>query len=282
MNDREFFEQAAARAEKINTACKDYELARASLEALTQDGIILHTTVEAVDKFEDDKFELTPLPSNTEKLIINMYREIYEQRIEECKRIVNGYVPGPYTQASISNLAETYINAMNRKMREVREEDEADKYVKASQAITAELNKNNHKTLQEMVDEQAEAPSTAAEKVSNERIEELLRQGLTHAQIAKMVGMTANAVSHRIAYIKDKKDREQGIEKPAPKPRAYTRDIISDAELEEQYFKRGLTIKAIAENLGINPSSLYKRIEAMRDKRFEIAKECVSSQQGED
>ncbi len=279
MNDREFFEQAAARAEQINTACKDYELARASLEALKKDGIILHTTVEAVDEFENDKFELTPLPSNTEKLIINMYREIYEQRIEECKRIVNGYVSGPYTQASITNLAETYMNAMNRKIQEVREEDEADKYVKASQAITAELNKNNTKTLQEMVDEQAEAPSTAAEKVSNERIEELLRQGLTHAQIAKMVGMTANAVSHRIAYIKDKKEREQGVEKPAPKPRAYTKDIISDAELEEQYFKRGLTIKAIAEKFGINPSSLYKRVEAMRDKRFEIAKECVSSQQ---
>ena len=261
MNDKELFEKAAARAEQINKVCKDYELARASLEALRQDGIILHTTVEAVDKFENDKFELTPLPSNTEKLIINMYREIYEQRIEECKRIVNGYAPGPYTQASISNLAETYMNAMNRKMQEAREE------VKTEEPITAEDDPTK-----------LVPPPMAAEKIPNERIEELLRQGLTHAQIAKMVGMTANAVSHRIAYIKDKKDREQGIEKPAPKPRAYTRDIISDAELEEQYFKRGLTIKAIAENLGINPSSLYKRIEAMRDKRFEIAKECVSSQ----
>ena len=132
MNDKELFEKAAARAEQINKVCKDYELARASLEALKQDGIILHTTVEAVDKFEDDKFELTPLPSDTEKLIINMFREIYEQRIEECKRIVNGYVPGPYTQASISTLAETYMNAMNRKMQEVREE------VKTEEPITAE------------------------------------------------------------------------------------------------------------------------------------------------
>lgn len=160
-----------------------------------------------------------------------------------------------------------------------QEAEEAAKYVQASQRITAELNKNNTKTLQEMVDEQAEAPSAAAEKVSNERIEELLRQGLTHAQIAKMVGMTANAVSHRITYIKDKKEREQGIEKPEAKPRTLTADLISDEELEEQYFKRGKTIKQIADELKIKPYGLYKRVEAMRDKRFEIAKECVSSQQ---
>ena len=158
--------------------------------------------------------------------------------------------------------------------------EEAAKYVQASQRITAELNKNNTKTLQEMVDEQAEeAPSTAAEKVTNEEIMELAHQGLTAKQIADKTGMKANTVCHRIAYMNDKSKREQGIEKPNPKPRAYTRDIISDEELEEQYFKRGLTIKAIAENFGINPSSLYKRIEAMRNKRYEIAKECVSSQQ---
>ncbi len=122
-------------------------------------------------------------------------------------------------------------------------------------------------------------PTKAAEKVTNEEIMELAHQGLTAKQIADKTGMKANTVCHRIAYLNDKSKREQDIEKPAPKPRAYTRDIISDAELEEQYFKRGLTIKAIAENLGINPSSLYKRIEAMRNKRYEIAKECVSSQQ---
>ena len=156
--------------------------------------------------------------------------------------------------------------------------EEAAKYVQASQAITAELNKNNTKTLQEMVDEQAEkAPSTAAAKVSNERIEQLQAEGLTATQIAKVTGMKPNTVVHRIAYNKDKIDRRQGVEKPEAKPRTLTTDLISDEELEEQYFKRGKTIKEIADNLKIKP--LYKRIEAMRDKRQDIAKECASSQQ---
>ena len=270
MNDREFFEQAAARAEQINTACKDYELARVKLEELKKDGALLYITVQnASDKDFKNKIVLTPLPNGTEKLILNMLREIYEQRIEECKRIVSSCAPGTYTYASIGNLAETYINAMNRKMKEVREEVKTEEPSTAAEEAPSTAEDDPTKLV---------PPPIAAEKVSNEKIEELLSGGFTHAQIAKMVGMTANAVSHRIAYIKDKKDREQGIEKPAPKPRAYTREIISDEELEEQYFKRGLTIKAIAEKLGINPSSLYKRVEAMRDKRFEIAKECVSSQ----
>ena len=158
--------------------------------------------------------------------------------------------------------------------------EEADKYVQVSQAITAELNKNNHKTLQEMVDEQAEeSSSTAAAKVSNERIEQLQAEGLTATQIAKVTGMKPNTVVHRIAYNKDKIDRKNGIEKPEAKPRALTAELISDEELEEQYFKRGKTIKEIADGLKIKPYGLYKRIEAMKDKRQDIAKECASSQQ---
>lgn len=156
--------------------------------------------------------------------------------------------------------------------------EEAAKYVQASQRITAELNKNNTKTLQEMVDEQAEkAPSTAAVKVSNERIEQLQAEGLTATQIAKVTGMKPNTVVHRIAYNKDKIDRKQGVEKSEAKPRTITADLISDEELEEQYFKRGKTIKQIADELNIKPYGLYKRIEAMRDKRHDIAKECASS-----
>lgn len=117
----------------------------------------------------------------------------------------------------------------------------------------------------------------AAAKVSNERIEQLQAEGLTATQIAKVTGMKPNTVVHRIAYNKDKIDRKQGVEKPEAKPRTLTAELISDEELEEQYFKRGKTIKEIADNLKIKPYGLYKRIEAMRDKRQDIAKECASS-----
>lgn len=127
--------------------------------------------------------------------------------------------------------------------------------------------------------EPEKAPSTAAVKVSNERIEQLQAEGLTATQIARVTGMKPNTVVHRIAYNKDKIDRKQGVEKPEAKPRTLTADLISDEELEEEYFKRGKTIKQIADELNIKPYGLYKRIEAMRDKRQDIAKECASSQQ---
>ncbi len=158
--------------------------------------------------------------------------------------------------------------------------EEAAKYVQASQRITAELNKNNTKTLQEMVDEQAEkAPSTAAVKVSNERIEQLQAEGLSPTQIAKVTGMKPDTVTHRIRYNKDKIDRKKGIIKPEATPRILSKDIISDTELEEQYFKFGKTVKEIAQKYGIKPDGLYKRVEAMKAERQNIAKECVSSQQ---
>ena len=274
MNQNEilFFDKALQRADELQGACRKFEIARAAIEALEANDAGLYIRVMDVDNQEG--YTIPDLPQNVEDEIKTVLLSHFNTQISNARKVVlkQAFPPEDMeaireklnvvfdTPTTVNTLAETFANAMDRKMQEALKE------VKTEEPSTAA----------------EEAPSTAAEKVSNERIEELLRQGLTHAQIAKMVGMTANAVSHRIAYIKDKKDREQGIEKSAPKPRTYTRDIISDAELEEQYFKHGLTIKAIAEKFGINPSSLYKRIEAMRDKRFEIAKECVSSQQGED
>lgn len=101
--------------------------------------------------------------------------------------------------------------------------------------------------------EPEEAPSTAAVKVSNERIEQLQAEGLSPTQIAKVTGMKPNTVTHRIQYNKDKIDRKQGVEKPEAKPRTLTAELISDEELEEQYFKRGKTIKQTADELNIKP-----------------------------
>lgn len=127
--------------------------------------------------------------------------------------------------------------------------------------------------------EPEKAPSTAAAKVSNERIEQLQAEGLSPTQIAKVTGMKPDTVTHRIRYNKDKIDRKQGVVKPAPQPRVLSKDIISDTELEEQYFKFGKTVKEIAQKYGIKPDGLYKRVEAMKAERQNIAKECVSSQQ---
>lgn len=126
--------------------------------------------------------------------------------------------------------------------------------------------------------EPEKAPSTAAVKVSNERIEQLQAEGLSPTQIAKVTGMKPNTVTHRIQYNKDKIDRKKGVVKPAPQPRILSKDIISDTELEEQYFKFGKTVKEIAQKYGIKPDGLYKRVEAMKAERKNIAKECVSSQ----
>lgn len=127
--------------------------------------------------------------------------------------------------------------------------------------------------------EPEKAPSTAAVKVSNERIEQLQAEGLSPTQIAKVTGMKPDTVTHRIRYNKDKIDRQRGVIKPAPQPRVLSKDIITDTELEEQYFKFGKTVKEIAQKYGIKPDGLYKRVEAMKAERQNIAKECVSSQQ---
>lgn len=119
--------------------------------------------------------------------------------------------------------------------------DEAAKYVKASQAITAELNKDNKKTLVEMVEAQAaeEAPSTAAEPEAPTAAEP---------------------------------EEPKAAE---PKKRIPSKDIISDEELDRHYFKEGLSIPVIASMFKVGASGLYKRIEQMKADRKKIEKECA-------
>ena len=73
----------------------------------------------------------------------------------------------------------------------------------------------------------------------------------------------------------EQKTPPKAAEKAAPKP---SKDKVTDEELERLYFKEGLTVKQIAQKYDAGPAGLYKRIEVMRDKRFKISKECVSSQ----
>ena len=162
----------------------------------------------------------------------------------------------PEKPRTIMTVADSYANAIKRRAEESRKEVEAEKPSTAAE----------------------EAPSTAAVKVSNERIEQLRSEGLSATQIAKVTGMKPNTVTHRIRYNEDKIDRKAKTEKPDPTPKVLSKDIISDTELEEQYFKHGKTVKEIAQKYGIKPDGLYKRIEAMKAQRQDIAKECVSSQ----
>lgn len=107
---------------------------------------------------------------------------------------------------------------------------EAAKYMKASQAITAELNKDNKKTLAEMVEAQAaeETPSTAAEPeepkaaepkkripskdiISDEELDRhYFKEGLSIPVIASMFKVGASGLYKRIEQMKaDRKKIEK-------------------------------------------------------------------------
>ena len=181
---------------------------------------------------------------------------------EPLREVLPKFVGAIKDLAVIARQIFDYIEDVTEKQNENPEQatEETAKYVQASQRMTAELNKNNTKTLQEMVDEQAEeAPSTAAEekpeslpfgpkpiaavKVSNERIEQLQAKGLSPTQIAKVTGMKPDTVTHRIRYNKDKIDRKKGVTKPAPQPRVLSKDIISDTE----YYRSGTDKRTFSE-----------------------------------
>lgn len=287
MNEKELFEQAAARAEKINKTCKDYELARASLEALQQDNAVLHIIVESIDKEEEKRFTLTSLTRSSELAIIDHLKSLYSQRIDKCKEIVSEYVPGPLLSEkepekprTIMTVADSYANAIKRRAAESTPKTEKESTPKEVLDLIAREEKFPAAFVEKAKKICGhEAPSTAVVKVSNERIEQLQAEGLSPTQIAKVTGMKPDTVTHRIRYNKDKIDRKKGIIKPEATPRVLSKDIISDTELEEQYFKFGKTVKEIAQKYGIKPDGLYKRVEAMKAKRQDIAKECASSQQ---
>ena len=227
---------------------------------------MLHIIVESIDKAEEKRFTLASLGRSSELAIIDLLKSLYSQRIDKCKEIVSEYVQAEKElekQRTIMTVAESYANAIKRKAEETQKESEAEKPSTAAE----EDHEKEWKAVKEMT------------KVPNERIKQLLNEGLRPTDIAKVTGMTLNAVTHRIQYMKDKENREQGVEKPDPTPRVLSKDIISDTELEEQYFKFGKTVKEIAQKYGIKPDGLYKRVEAMKAERQNIAKECVSSQQ---
>ena len=283
MNDKELFEQAAARAEKINKTCKDYELARTSLEALQQDNAVLHIIVESIDKAEEKRFTLTSLTRSSELAIIDHLKSLYSQRIAKCKEIVSEYVPAekePEKPKAIMTVADSYANVIKQRAAESTPKTEKESTPKEVLDLIAREEKFPAAFVEKAKKICGhEAPSTAAVKVSNERIEQLRSEGLSVTQIAKLTGMKPNTVTRRILYNENKIDRKAKTEKPDPTPRTLTKDIISDTELEEQYFKFGKTVKEIAQKYGIKPDGLYKRVEAMKAERQNIAKECVSSQQ---
>lgn len=63
--------------------------------------------------------------------------------------------------------------------------------------------------------------------------------------------------------------------------RYLSKDVISDSELKRLYFKEGKTTVDIAKMYGINPASLYKRLEEMKKVLHGNAKECARPERRE-
>ena len=54
-----------------------------------------------------------------------------------------------------------------------------------------------------------------------------------------------------------------------------SKQILPDEELERRYFKEGLSIPQIAKMYNLGQAGLYKRIEAMKDEKMIVEKECA-------
>lgn len=198
---------------------------------------------------------------------------------EPLREVLPKFVGAIKDLAVIARQIFDYIEDVPEKKKEDPEQAAEEPELLTTLKEVAYRDVNKMMGITEAEPEPEKAPSTAAAKVSNERIEQLQAEGLSPTQIAKVTGMKPDTVTHRIRYNKDKIDRQRGVAKSAPQPRVLSKDIISDTELEEQYFKFGKTVKEIAQKYGIKPDGLYKRVEAMKAERQNIAKECVSSQQ---
>lgn len=62
------------------------------------------------------------------------------------------------------------------------------------------------------------------------------------------------------------------------KPEKITSAVIIPYNiLKDEYFKRGKTVKKIAEDYNVGVYGLYKRIEKMKQQKEATAKECASS-----
>lgn len=87
------------------------------------------------------------------------------------------------------------------------------------------------------------------------------------------------AIDKMVEEDKQKETEAAGKVAPVQLPgRFLSKQVISDAELKQLYFKDGLSVRTIAERAGIKPDSLYKRIQAMKEQQAEKAKECVRPQ----
>jgi hypothetical protein len=110
---------------------------------------------------------------------------------------------------TVTNLSTSTVKRWWKDIEEVdTSKQEADKYVEASKKITKELNKNNSKSLQEMVDAQAE-PTTSFKDMVEE--------------------MVAEAKQEMEKAPKQKKEKK---EKKAPKTKAPKRPTFDSTDLQ--------------------------------------------------
>lgn len=87
------------------------------------------------------------------------------------------------------------------------------------------------------------------------------------------------AIDKMVVEDKQKETEAAGKVAPVQLPgRFLSKQAISDTELKQLYFKDGLSVRTIAERVGIKPDSLYKRIQAMKEQQADKAKECARPQ----
>ena len=93
------------------------------------------------------------------------------------------------------------------------------------------------------------------------------------------VGITADEEAHedQLVDITEAEPEEVAPVQPEKPEKITSAVIIPDNILKDEYFKRGKTVKQIAEDYNVGVYGLYKRIEKMKQQKEATAKECVSS-----
>ena len=120
------------------------------------------------------------------------------------------------------------------------------------------------------------------ERELEELVEKKIEERKKAAKLILMkagVGIAADEEAHedQLVDIAEAKPEEVAPVQPEKPEKITSAVIIPDNILKDEYFKRGKTVKQIAEDYNVGVYGLYKRIEKMKQQKEATAKECASS-----
>ena len=120
------------------------------------------------------------------------------------------------------------------------------------------------------------------ERELEELVEKKIEERKKAAKLILMkagVGITADEEAHedQLVDIAEAEPEEVAPVQPEKPEKITSAVIIPDNILKDEYFKRGKTVKQIAEDYNVGVYGLYKRIEKMKQQKEATAKECASS-----